>query len=43
MEAEDASIPGPVTAMMDFGFFTEQGSGFPLSAHFYQEGIANTR
>ena len=28
---------------MDFGFFTEQGSGFPLSAHFYQEGIANTR
>ena len=43
MEAEDASIPGPVTAMMDFGFFTEQGSGFPLSAHFYQEGIANMR
>ena len=43
MEAEDASIPGPVMAMMDFGFFTEQGSGFPLSAHFYQEGIANTR
>ena len=42
-EAEDASIPGPVKAMMDFGFFTEQGSGFPLSAHFYQEGIANTR
>ena len=29
-EAEDESIPGPVTAMMDFGFFTEQGSGFPL-------------
>ena len=29
-EAEDTSIPGPVTAMMDFGFFTEQGSGFPL-------------
>ena len=42
-EAEDASIPGPVTAMMDFGFFTEWGSGFPLSAHFYQEGIATTR
>ena len=28
---------------MDFGFFTKQGSGFPLSAHFYQEGIANER
>ena len=37
-EAEDTSMPAPVNAMMDFGFFTEQGSGFPLSAHFYQRG-----
>ena len=37
-EAEDTSMPAPVSAMMDFGFFTEQDSGFPLSAHFYQRG-----
>ena len=37
-EAEDTSMPAPVNAMMDFGFFTEQGSGFPLSAHFCQRG-----
>ena len=37
-EAEDTSMPAPVNAMMDFGYFTEQGSGFPLSAHFYQRG-----
>ena len=42
-EAEDTFMPAPVKAIMDFGFFTEQGSGFPLSAHFYQEGIANKR
>ena len=42
-EAEDTSMPAPVKAIMDFGFFTEQGSGFPLSAHFYQEGIVNKR
>ena len=37
-EAEDTSMPAPVKAMMDFGFFTEQGPGFPLSAHFCQRG-----
>ena len=42
-EAEDTSMPAPVKDIMDFEFFTEQGSGFPLSAHFYQEGIANKR
>ena len=37
-EAEDTSMPAPVKAMIDFGSFTEQGPGFPLSAHFYQRG-----